>query len=339
MMSKLKNAEGNTCAVILTYGDRFDFLKQTINGCLKNKVDEILVVENASSEKSRLQLRKEVAQHPGVIKILHLDKNIGSAGGFERGIREIVKNQYCKYILLLDDDNMMLDNCLFSLVDTFEKLEPLYGASNLMLSSNRFNRSGFIYLGGKSIKKGSFLGFRFLSLPEKLIRLLGIKEKNKLNIDKVRLELATAPWGGLFFHRDLVGKFGFPNSEFVLYGADTEFTYRVIKKGGKIFLVPQAKIADVDKGMGGEARLFNIISYITASHSSRVYYKLRNAAYLDIFSKNDKTAIRKINKLIYLTILKILSILYNRRKRFGIIMEAIRDGEQGKLGYNEKYPL
>lgn len=46
------------CAVIPTYGDRFKFLKQVIDACLREGVDKIIAIDNASAENSRKQLKE-----------------------------------------------------------------------------------------------------------------------------------------------------------------------------------------------------------------------------------------------------------------------------------------
>ncbi len=291
------------------------------------------MVDNASSEETRTQLKVEVENNPEKILVIHLDKNIGSAGGFKKGIEEALRHQSCEYILLLDDDNLLLENCVNYLVGFFKKLEPYYGKDNLMLSSYRVKSN---QLGNKTITNATFLGFHLKYMYKKIVKILrkSGKEKEK-SISNTQIILDTAPWGGLFFHRNLIQKHGLPNEEFVLYTDDTEFTYRITKNGGKIFFADGAKIIDIDEKMGGESRFFNIFAYLNASES-KIYYALRNMSYFEIYCKRDKTFIRKINKLFYITVLRVLSVVYSKKDRFQIIMEAIRDGEMGKLGYNER---
>lgn len=325
---------GNVCAVIVTYGNRFNLVRQVIESCLNNNVYRVIIVDNASSEESRTQLKAEVENNPEKIMAIHLRKNIGSAGGFKKGIEEALRHQTCEYILLLDDDNVVLENCISILVDTFKRLEPHCGKDNLVLSSYRINLS---QLDNKTVRKGVFLGFHIKDIPKKLIKRLK-KSKREESISNTEIEMDTAPWGGLFFHKDLIQRHGFPNDEFVLYSDDTEFTYRIRKNGGKIFFVDGAKIIDINKKMGGEALSFNVLTYLNANQS-KIYYGLRNTAYFEVYCKRDKTFTRKINKLFYITMLAILSIIYRKKDQFQTIIEAIRDGEIGRLGYNEKYPL
>jgi len=325
----------NVCAVIVTYGDRFNFLKQVIQSCISNNVHKVVIVDNASYEESRLQLRRYAENNSEEIIVIHLPTNLGSAGGFKRGIEEAFKYRDCEYILLLDDDNVMFENCVNILLCNFRKFESLYGKDTLALSSYRINLD---QLSNKAIKKGVFLGFQLEDLPGKFVGISKIRKIMSISANDASIELDTAPWGGLFFHRQLIQKYGFPNEKFILYGDDTEFTYRITKNGGKILLIRDAKIMDIDEKMGGESLNTNILTYLSAS-KSKIYYSVRNTAYFECHCKRDKSIKRKINKLIYILILRILSIIYNKKDNFNVINEAVKDGESGKLGYNIKYPL
>jgi len=46
------------CSVIVTYGDRFHLLKQVIEACYKEGVDKVIVIDNASEENSKKQLKE-----------------------------------------------------------------------------------------------------------------------------------------------------------------------------------------------------------------------------------------------------------------------------------------
>jgi len=323
------------CVVIVTYGNRVHLLKQVMNSCIKNNVSKIIVIDNASQEESASKLSEFSMANPDKVSVFRMSRNLGSAGGFKRGIEEALKYRECEYILLLDDDNVMLENCTNVLLYNFNRLEPIYGKDNLVLSAYRVSLN---QLSHRAIKRGVFLGFHLKDLLRKLAGILKEERVMDTGPDNINVELDTAPWGGLFFHKQLIQKYGLPDEKFILYTDDTEFTYRITKNGGKIFFICSAKIIDIEKKMGGESLKFNILTYLNAS-KSKVYYGIRNLAYFEVYCKMDTTIIRKINRLVYILILRILSIIYNKRNNFNVIIEAIRDGESGRLGYNDKYSL
>jgi GT2 family glycosyltransferase len=319
----------NICAVIVTYGNRFNLLTQVIESAFKEGVDKIIVVDNNSDNESKTRLVEYAENYANKIIIICLPKNIGSAGGFKKGIEEALKNNDNAYILLLDDDNMVTENCIKILLERFNEFESNYGKENLAISSLRVKLK---QLDQPDIEDHTFLGFHFKYLPRKL----NISKKNIRIVDN--LISKTAPYGGLFFHKSLIKKYGMPNSEFILYGDDGEFTFRISKNGGKILLAESAKIFDLENKFGCESKSFNIFTYFNAN-KSKVYYALRNFEYFEVHCKHDRTIMRNVNKFIYIMVLRILALLYHDRERFNVIMDAVKDGKKGKLGYNENYPL
>ena len=108
-----------TFAVTVTYGNRFHLLKQVIDGALKEGVSKVIVVDNNSQPESREKLKAyELELGSDKIKVLYLDDNYGSAGGFKRGLEEAYNHKECEYILVLDDDNLLEEG-------SFEKLKAL----------------------------------------------------------------------------------------------------------------------------------------------------------------------------------------------------------------------
>lgn len=151
------------CSVIVTYGDRFKFLKQVIDSCLKNNITKIIVVDNNCAEKSKkelISLENKIKE----LKVIHLSKNIGSAGGFKTGIEKAIKCSECEYILLLDDDNVISENYIEVMLSNLRFYEAKCGKGRVALFSNRVN----LRLGPSNIKLGTFLGFDIGDLPYKI---------------------------------------------------------------------------------------------------------------------------------------------------------------------------
>jgi len=99
-----------TFAVTVTYGNRFHLLKQVIDSALAEGVAKVIVVDNNSVPQSREQLKAyEHELGSDKIKVLYLDDNYGSAGGYKRGLEEAYEDPSCEFIWLLDDDNLMLN--------------------------------------------------------------------------------------------------------------------------------------------------------------------------------------------------------------------------------------
>jgi len=326
----------NVCVVIVTHGDRFNFLQKTIQACLSNKVKRIVIVDNKSDIKSQKRLKLYLDACSKIIKIINLNWNTGSAGGFKAGIKKAINYKDCSHILLLDDDNVLSKNTIMVILNKFNNLALTHKKDAFLISCYRVCLNQLQHM---KVKNGVFLGFCIKELTLKIFKTLFYKKtRNQINEFFNEKEIQTAPWGGLFFHKSLIKKYGLPREDFFLYSGDTEFTYRITNNYGKIFLIPEAKIIDIDLPMGGEKSSSNLLSYFNAT-GSKIYYHLRNSVFFEIHCKKDRTFIREINKFIYISILKILSLFQNKKERFNLIMQAINDGENNKLGYNPKFPL
>ena len=102
---------GKVCVVTVTYGNRFKYLEKVIDSCLKEGVGKIIVVDNDSHPESRQKL-EELEKKEAKLKVIYLDENKGSAGGYKIGLKEAYKCKKCEFILCLDDDNMLSSNSL-----------------------------------------------------------------------------------------------------------------------------------------------------------------------------------------------------------------------------------
>lgn len=278
--------------VTVTYGNRFKYLKQVIDSLKEQDVDKIVIVSNGSDEESLNKLR-ELISKTSCIELIDLEENTGSANGFHEGIKYACDNGD-EYIWLLDDDNKPKKNSLKVLKEEWVNLINEYTYESLALLSYRNDRkiySDAINFGNPRLMLGtdnSFLGFNLFDKTKSFF----IKTKIKEIMDKDKGVVSVAPYGGLFFHRSLITKIGLPDIGYYLYGDDYDFTYRITKNNGKIFLIKRSEIIDLEtsfhliKNKGFNSRYFNTDS------KNRIFYSVRNGI---VFEQNFVT-----NKFIYL---------------------------------------
>jgi GT2 family glycosyltransferase len=325
------------CAVIVTYGDRFHLLKQVMDACYKEGVSKIIVVDNNSSKNSKIELKKYENEHKDRLKVIYLDENTGSAGGFKRGLQEAYNDNECEFIWLLDDDNMpqkdslkVLENFWNNLnqEDKNEKVALLSYRNNAVLHKKVIEQNNYSLLLGK---QNSFLKLHFLEIPKRIFNLIKkrfVNENkfyNKLSKDYGRLPLS--PYGGMFFNKSIIDKIRYPNDKLFLYSDDYDWSYRITNDiDGKIYLIINSKISDLDESwMIGDKPTIIFKALLNRGSDFRVYYSIRNRI---IFEKNyleKNKFIYKINLFLFLFLLR-LFVNRNNLKRFSLIKEAIRDG-------------
>ena len=329
------------CGVIVTYGNRFKYLKQVIDAALKQGVHKVIVIDNNSEIESRDKLRKYEKLLNGKIKVSYLDDNYGSAGGYKRGLEEAYKDSECEFIWLLDDDNKPMRNALKSLLNFWNSLKVKNKEGKIVLLSYRAKREQLVkesvicnrpelVLGPKN----SFLGFYVKDFPKKIYKYirrkfgLGSNAEKEINNNINFGVVPVAPYGGLFIHKNILNKIGFPNEEFYLYADDYEWTYRITRIGGKIYLILDSEIDDLELSWNVPKSVKQTaFSIISKGDPQKVYYGVRNETFFGVNNLVDNKIIYWINIFVYL-----LLISFSSTKNIKLIVKAIKDGYKGKLG-------
>lgn len=320
-----------TFAVTVTYGNRFHLLNQVIDSALAEGISKVIVVDNNSVSESREKLKAYEKELNGKIKVLYLDDNYGSAGGFKRGFEEAYNDEECEYILALDDDNYVLDNTINKLKLILTYLQE---DKNIMLGLYRkiwdWDRKS-VYNGWiKSYEKNNFFGLNFMiALKAKFFK--ETKVNNNL-IFPLQPALVTS-MGGLFFHKDIISRIGYPKEDFIVYADDHEFTYRFSKNGGHIYMCYNIPIEDLDQTYSDS----NSVPHFFDKNFSefKMFYTVRNYVYFTKSNFCKNKLFFYFNMTMYLliqfkNILKIDFKLFYRR--YSLLLRAIKDGLNGNLG-------
>ena len=191
-------------AVIVTY-NRQQLLSNCITA-LQNqtrKVDKILVINNGSTDETSSWLKSQES-------IDHISQeNVGSAGGFYTGIKTAYEKGY-NWMWLMDDDGYPKEDALEKLLEDDHE--------ELMLRNCAV------------IDKEDKKSFVWKTLHYKSID--DVKSKVIHNI--------AHPFNGTLLHRRIVERVGFPNPRLFLWGDETEYYYRIIKKNA----IPFCTITD-----------------------------------------------------------------------------------------------
>ena len=114
----------NVLAVVVTY-NRIDMLKQCISNLRNQTFDQfdVLIVNNASTDGTYEYLCENTDSN---LTALHLNQNLGGAGGFNAGLRYGVENGY-EYCWIMDDDTLPQQDSLQCLIEADNVLNKSYG--------------------------------------------------------------------------------------------------------------------------------------------------------------------------------------------------------------------
>jgi len=331
-----------TYSVIVTYADRYYLLEEVIASCLAEGVEKVIVVDNNSEENSKNQLKKLENKSDGKIKVIYLDKNTGSAYGYKIGLSEARKDNSCDYIWLLDDDNKPQEGSLQILKNFWKSLECMDQNEKVSLLSYREDRKMYkdaIITGRPDLvlgRRNSFMGFHFMNFPKKIINTIN-RDLNfqplVVNKDVKSGIVSVAPYGGMFFHKDLINTIGYPEEKYYVYADDHDWSYNITKKGGAIYLVLDSKIEDIDTSWHLSQKNESIFKIIPAQNPFRIYYTVRNRVYFEKKYLVDNLFIYELNR----TIFKATLLLFSLKKPsiYRLFCDAVSDGLNKKMGKND----
>ncbi|MBN1765572.1 MAG: glycosyltransferase [Sedimentisphaerales bacterium] len=342
----MKNGNSmKTCAVIVTYGNRFCFMGRVVTALVDSGIDRIVIVDNKSSDESVISLNKIVNKNTN-ISIVRLQTNSGSASGYKTGIEEAIKQTDCDFLWLLDDDNvprcdaLQVLKILWTTIDYAKKDELMSLVSfredrPLYLRAVRENNPQIV-LGRKNI----FRAFHIADIIRKAIDCL-LRKKNKLPPypTKEYGEIYAAPYGGMFFNKKLIETIGYPNENYYLYVDDHEFSYRIIKKGGKMYLVPKSIVEDIDQSWHTRTDGFAFSRIARDDNYVRLYYSVRNRIYFEQTELVDNWLVYLINMLIYCIFVLVVALAGLRVKNIKVFFTAVYHGLIGKMERNSEYTL
>ena len=322
----------NVGVVLVSYKDRSKYFERVIQKLNEfQEVSTIVLVDNGITGTSANRLQKLQNETDKLITV-NLGENKGSAKGFKEGILRLLKVNI-EFIWLLDDDNLPNERTLKELINNIDKVKTLTNNNVFSLLSYRPDRS--IYK--KAIQsdnpnamlgtKNSFLGFNLMS---KLKKNKVIKYDENIEIGTV----AVAPYGGMFFHKSLINEIGMPDERFFVYADDHEFSYRITRKKGSIFLILKSELQDLETSFHlKKSKKILHTRFSSTNSKDAIYYSVRNNIY---FEKNFVTNKVKygINKMAYIFMLFLMMILNPKQFwKFPVIIKAIK--ASGKFMSND----
>lgn len=326
--------------VTVTYGQREQLLRQVLDSVRGVEVSKVVVVDNGAQWPVQSAL---TADYGDLVDVVEMGTNTGSARGFATGIQRAL-DLSAEYIWLLDDDNRPHGEALPELLTAYEQEAEKTLRDRLAVVGFRPDHQADVATGVATHRinprANSFLGFHVIDIPYKIWRRTPWGKPRVRGGLPATVVLGVAPYSGLLFHRDLIQAIGLPNADFVLYGDDNEFTYRITKKGGKTLLVIAAMIDDLEPSWNIKARFSNgFVGHLKGAGDFRAFYVARNGVYVDKICMKKNSFVFWINRMVYEELLFLFSVALGKSKRYRLLREAINDGLAGRLGMNERFPL
>lgn len=324
--------------VTVTYGDRWHLLSQALASAFAEGIERAVVVDNGS--RAPIAARCEATYGHRVRVVAHRH-NLGSAPGFRAGI-EAARADDAGLMLLLDDDNRLEPGALARLIDAHRAAAAEAPERALAVVGFRPGNQTDIGAGKarQALHPNAFFGFHLKHLPRKIWhRVRRPDAASARPVPRLAL-LDFAPYSGMLFDTSLIDLIGLPNPSFVLYADDTEFSYRVTRMGGRLLVVTDARLSDIEPSWNTK-RLHSsaFAAWLAGGSDLSVYYAARNRACFEEHSVVHSSWIRLLNRGTFLLAMRLLAARLGRRDRYRLFRLAVDDGEAQRLGVKHGFEL
>jgi GT2 family glycosyltransferase len=333
----LPTAQRGVCAVIVTYGNRASLCTQAVHGALESGAGRVVVVDNGSTETAREAISALAAGSHGRVELHSIGQNLGSAGGFGRGIELALRHAECSELWLLDDDTVPGAPALGELLAWRRRLAAELGTSVAVVSYRPARLFQRLVVRGTSVasvypSRSAVMGFNVADITRKVRnRLLANRPSGRASAQPI--QIPYGPYGGLLISRDLVDRVGYPNAELFVYEDDTEYTWRLGAASGGLFLVPTSVVADLEPSWPDRARGRSMFARVLTSDSpGRAFYQVRNRVFFEVEHWMGPAWLHRANRLLYLALLRLSAARLGETPRYRLIVSALHAGERSELG-------
>ncbi|HMI80007.1 MAG TPA: glycosyltransferase family 2 protein [Ferruginibacter sp.] len=272
-------------AVVVTY-NRQALLSECITA-LRNqtrRLDAILIINNGSTDETAEWL----AQQSDVFFISQ--KNLGSSGGFSTGIEWAYQKGY-SWIWCMDDDGYPKEDALENLLQADDGCLRLLNCAVI----DKEDKKSFVW-----------------------------KTQQYKTIDEVDCKIIEGighPFNGTMLHRRIVERVGVPKPKFFLWGDETEYYYRIVKRNE----IPVCTVANSIHYHPSTA--FSIKKDWDYSTGWKMYFYIRNRFHIHK-AKFSSRAVALLHYCCFLVAFAGIVMLFQKTdklKKLGFIMWPVQD--------------
>jgi len=309
--------------ILVTYADRSEYVKQVVDWAQKQtSIKKIYLSDNASKENSSRDLKLFAAKYSKINLNVYND-NLGPGRAIKESLIKIKNENPDSFCWILDDDNLPEKNALTELLKFWNKNIDQSHTGKTILAAYRVQRKN--YLRAVNENRPDFLigiNNMFRTFHFKSIFKTFFKKNNKKTFNN---NLPVAPYGGMFFHINLVDNIGYPDENYCLYSDDHEFSRRLVEQGGNIFLVQESIVNELENSWYHD-KGFGFMKIVKSTNGKVMYYSIRNRILFEKKYKVTSYFVYILNALIYCGVLMSLMLITLNFKNIYFFASAVMDG-------------
>ncbi len=181
---------------------------------------EIILVEVCDLNNSVESLRKYLINYKIKVEFIKLDINNGFAYANNQAIKFIKTQNNAEYIWILNNDTVIKENTLSSLLDFYKQKSEYANVGFVGSKILEYSKPDTIQtVGGTFNPKTGYS------------KLIGKNEKDQGQYDNVELKPDYIMGASMFFHKSLVDEIGFMPEGYFLYYEDIDWSITALKMG------------------------------------------------------------------------------------------------------------
>jgi len=285
--------------IVVTYNPKISILERQFRSIPKEST--IIIVDN----NSKIEIRscfERITSHK--CKMIINDENLGLAKAINQGAKWAYENQF-QLLLLLDQDTEPEQGSIENLVHNYQHLNAINMKVGCIGPNLIDDKTGISY------------GFH---------RIVGFKWSRIYPFDNEKpLEISSLNGSGTLISSDLFHQLGGLDQELFIDHVDTEWSFRVIDKGYKLYGVPSVFFKH---RMGDKSIRFWFFGWKVWPYRSpkRHYYLFRNAVFL--LKRNYVPNIWKFWLVIKLVITILVHLCFDplRIHQFKFMLKGLKSG-------------
>ena len=240
--------------IIVNYNVKYFLIQclQSVQKAIAGIEAEVFVVDNASTDHSVEMLKK---RYPWV-NVIANNENTGFSYANNQAIREAKG----KYVLLLNPDTLVEEDCFIKCIDFMNKTPEAGALGVKMINGN----GDFLPESKRALPIPSVAFYKIFGLSKLFphSKKFGSYHLTYLDNDKTQsVEVLSGAF--MFIRKKVLDEIGLLDETFFMYGEDIDLSYRIIKAGYKNYYLPETKIIHYK----GESTKKGTINYVI------VFYK------------------------------------------------------------------